>query len=63
MGTVTPYETNAGRRWRVRYRTSEHRQTDERGFKTKRDAELYLANVEVSGRLAVRIRERDRCDP
>ncbi len=48
MGTVTPYATNAGRRWRVRYRTPEHRQTDKRGFKTKRDAELYLASVEVS---------------
>ncbi len=48
MGSVTPYETEAGRRWRVRYRTPEHRQTDKRGFRTKRDAELYLANVEVS---------------
>jgi len=48
MGTVTPYVTGAGRRWRVRYRTPDHRQTDKRGFKTKRDAELYLANVEVS---------------
>jgi hypothetical protein len=37
MGTVTPYETKAGRRWRVRYRTPEHRQTDKRGFKTRRD--------------------------
>jgi len=48
LGTVTPYETSSGRRWRVRYRTPERRQTDKRGFKTKRDAELYLANVEVS---------------
>ncbi|MEO6827716.1 MAG: tyrosine-type recombinase/integrase [Microbacteriaceae bacterium] len=48
MGTVTPYETGAGRRWRVRYRTPERRQTDKRGFKTKRDADLFLANVEVS---------------
>jgi integrase len=48
MGTVTPYETNGGRRWRVRYRTPDHRQTDKRGFTTKRDAELFLANVEVS---------------
>jgi integrase len=48
MGTVTPYNTDAGRRWRVRYRTPEHRQTDKRGFKTKRDADLYLANLEVS---------------
>lgn len=48
MGTVTPYETGGGRRWRVRYRTPDHRQTDKRGFTTKRDAELFLANVEVS---------------
>jgi hypothetical protein len=48
MGTVTPFETCAGRRWRVRYRTPERRQTDKRGFKTKRDAEFFLANVEVS---------------
>ncbi|MGO4299077.1 tyrosine-type recombinase/integrase [Leifsonia sp. RAF41] len=48
MGTVTPYETGGGRRWRVRYRTPDHRQTDKRGFTTKRDAELFLANVEIS---------------
>ncbi|CAM5281146.1 MAG: site-specific integrase [Actinobacteria bacterium] len=48
MGSVTPYDTAAGRRWRVRYRTPEHVQTDKRGFTTKRDAELYLANVEIS---------------
>lgn len=47
MGTVTPYETKAGKRYRVRYRTPDHRQTDKRGFKTKRDAELFLASVEV----------------
>jgi integrase len=48
MGSITPYESEAGRRWRVRYRTPERRQTDKRGFRTKRDAELYLASVEVS---------------
>lgn len=48
MGTVEAYETTAGRRYRVRYRTPEHRQTDKRGFRTKRDADLFLATVEVS---------------
>lgn len=48
MGTVEPYLTSAGRRYRVRYRTPERKQTDRRGFRTKREAELYLASVEVS---------------
>lgn len=48
MGTVEPYETAGGKRYRVRYRTPDHRQTDKRGFRTKRDADLFLATVEVS---------------
>jgi integrase len=48
MGSVEPYETTVGRRYRVRYRSPEHRQTDKRGFKTKREAEDFLATVEVS---------------
>lgn len=48
MGTIEPYEAAAGRRYRVRYRTPNHKQTTKRGFRTKRDAELYLATVEVS---------------
>jgi len=48
MGTIEPYETGRGKRYRVRYRTPDHRQTDKRGFRTKRDAELFLASVEVS---------------
>ena len=48
MGSVTPYESADGRRYRVRYRKPDHSQTDKRGFATKRDAELFLANVEVS---------------
>jgi hypothetical protein len=46
MGSITPYETAAGRRYRVRYRKPNHAQTDKRGFRSKRDAELYLASVE-----------------
>ncbi|WP_378041004.1 tyrosine-type recombinase/integrase [Citricoccus parietis] len=48
MATVEAYETKAGRRYRVRYRTPEHRSTDKRGFRTKRDAEAFAATVEVS---------------
>jgi len=47
MGSIEPYETVSGRRYRVRYRTPDHRQTDKRGFKTKRDAEQFAASVEV----------------
>lgn len=48
MATIEPYTTTTGqKRYRVRYRTPEHRQTDKRGFKTKRDAELFRATVEV----------------
>ncbi|WP_457099328.1 tyrosine-type recombinase/integrase [Microbacterium sp. P5_E9] len=48
MGSVTPYETANGRRYRVRYRKPDHSQTDKRGFRTKRDAELYLASVTIA---------------
>jgi hypothetical protein len=47
MGSVTPYEISGGRRYRVRYRLPDHSQTDKRGFKTKREVELFLAWVEV----------------
>jgi integrase len=47
MGSVTAYETNAGKRYRVIYRKPNHIQTQKRGFKTKRDAELFLAKVEI----------------
>jgi integrase len=48
MGSITPYETANGKRYRVRYRKPDRSQTDKRGFSTKRDAELFLASVEVS---------------
>jgi len=47
MGSVTLYDTSSGRRYRVRYRLPDHSQTDKRGFRTKREAELFLASVEV----------------
>ena len=48
MASITPYQTKAGRRWRVRYRKPDRTQTDKRGFRTKRDAEVFAATVEVS---------------
>lgn len=47
-GTITPYETKAGVRYRVRYRKPDGAQTDKRGFTTKRDARLYLSTIDVS---------------
>jgi integrase len=48
MGSIKPYETNAGRRYRIQYRTPDRRLTSKRGFRTKGDAERYLATVEVA---------------
>lgn len=47
MGSITAYESAAGKRYRVRYRKPDHSQTDKRGFRTKREAELFLAAVEM----------------
>lgn len=48
MATISRYETASGATlYRVRYRTPDHRQTDKRGFKTKRDAEAFANTVEV----------------
>lgn len=47
MGSIASYETANGKRYRVRYRKPDHSQTDKRGFRTKRDAELFLAATEV----------------
>lgn len=49
MATIEAYQTNAGRRYMVRYRKPGTRtSTKKRGFTTKRDAELFGATVEVS---------------
>lgn len=49
MGSVYSYQTASGaRRYRIAYRRPDHSQTSERGFKTKRDAELRLAELELS---------------
>jgi len=49
MATINRYKTASGEmRYRVRYRTPDNRQTDKRGFTTKRDAEKWANRVEVS---------------
>ena len=48
MGSIELYETAAGRRYRVRYRKPDRSRTQKRGFRTKRDAEQYLATQEVA---------------
>ena len=50
MATIEAYLFADGRtkRYRVRYRTPSNRQTDKRGFKTKREAEQFAVTVESS---------------
>ena len=48
MASIESYETATGKKYRVRYRTPDHRQTDKRGFRTKKEAELFLASTEIS---------------
>lgn len=48
MATIESYETQKGKRYRVRYRTPERKQTDKSGFATKKAAQDFAATVEVS---------------
>jgi len=49
MATIEAYQlANGSKRYRVRYRTPGHKQTAKRGFKTKREADLFAATVEVA---------------
>jgi len=47
MGSISPYDSAQGRRYRVRFRKPDQTQTDKRGFRTKREAELFLDSVEL----------------
>lgn len=47
-GTIVSYETSQGKRWRVRYRKPDKSSTDKSGFRTKKDAETFLASVTLS---------------
>ena len=48
MASIKKYATAKGERWRVQYRTPDHRVTQRRGFKTKKEAEDFAATVHVS---------------
>jgi site-specific recombinase XerC len=49
MATISKYQTSSGATlYRVRYRTPDHRQTDKRGFTTKKAAEAFAASIEVA---------------
>src|SRR6476620_10923231 len=50
MATISSYKITHGKRYRVRYRTPDNRQTDKRGFKTKRDAQAWAEQLEVDKR-------------
>lgn len=48
MATISKYETSSGLTlYRVRYRMPDNRQTDKRGFRTKKAAEAFANTVEV----------------
>lgn len=48
MASIEAYETKRGRRYRVRYTKPDRKPTDRRGFRTKREAQIFLSTVEVS---------------
>jgi len=48
MGSITAYEIGSGRRYRVRWRDDQQKQIEKKGFRTKKEAELYLAHTAVS---------------
>ncbi|WP_159600470.1 hypothetical protein [Agromyces humi] len=47
MAPVEPFATAEGKRYRVRYRKPDHSQTTKRGFRTKKEAEFFLASAEL----------------
>lgn len=50
MASIESYDTRAGRRYRVQYRTPDRRLTSKRGFKRKLDAQRFVEDIEVSKR-------------
>lgn len=48
MASIEPYDTAKGRRYMVRYRKPDRKSTMRRGFRTKREAQMFLNTVEVS---------------
>lgn len=48
MGSAYAYDTKAGKRWEARYRKPDGKTARKGGFLRKRDAEAYIAEVEVA---------------
>jgi integrase len=48
MGSITPYESAHGRRYRVRYTKPDGTRTERRGFTKRTDAQLFLSSVTVA---------------
>lgn len=48
MGSVHPYSSAGGKRYLVRYKKPDGMHGAKRGFERKRDAELWLADIEAS---------------
>ncbi|MGO0604256.1 MAG: phage integrase central domain-containing protein [Brevibacterium sp.] len=48
MASIEAYDTKKGRRYRVRYTKPDRKPTDRRGFRTKREAQVFLNTVEAS---------------
>lgn len=47
MGSISAYQTTSDKRYRAMFRKPDHAQTQKRGFKTKCEAELFVASVEI----------------
>ena len=50
MGSIHAYKTTQGKRYLVRYKKPDNSQGAKRGFRTKREAEAFLLDVESSRR-------------
>lgn len=48
MGSVRPYSTTKGKRYEARYKKPDGTHGSKRGFSRKRDAEIWLAEVETT---------------
>jgi integrase len=48
MASIETYSTESGRRYRVHYRDPERRSREKGGFRTKHEAQVYLATLSVA---------------
>lgn len=55
MATIERYETKNGKRYRVRYTKPDCKPPDRRGFKTKRESQIFLNTIETSNLDGTRI--------